>query len=793
MCIKRLALLFFSLSIMLPLMGQYRCQDLKSRLSVAAVPSKQNNAKSDTIDVLHYDLHLDFTALPSRFIKGHCDILFSPKMNGVSSMELDLLHFTVDSILLDQQALNYTYNDTLVRLYFPAPLDTTQTKTVQVYYHGNTHEDPLGWGGWHLQSGYYYNLGVGFGANPHTYGRSWFPCFDNFVEKTTYDFHLTTTAPLRPYCNGFNVSESLLGTDTLLSHWQMTDEIPTYLASVAISNYVVIYDTVSAKNGPMPIQLMAKKADSTKLINSFQNLKPTFNAFENTFGPYQWQKVGYAVTTKGAMEHATSIHYPVSLVNGNLSGEDIMAHELAHHWWGNLVTCQTDADMWINEGLAEYASHLYTEEVYGRARYNTTVIQNAFNVIESAHTQDDGYKSIYGLDHEYVYGFHVYQKGAMVGHNLRAYLGDSLFFSSLTQLLQNNAYGNLSTTQFRDQLSAISGKNMNAFFDDWVLNPGFPQVAIDSLAVNGNNAAVKVSQGIHHAPALYQNMPVFVTFFSETGDTTTRKAFISGSSTSAQFTNLPFAPAFALVGYSGHLLSADMYDEFTINRNGTYFERYSKLKISAAEWQDTAGLIAMHHYAGPQGKIPANADYKISKNHYWTIKGFDLDNANISARINYRGIANELDEDLVATTEDSIMVLYRKDATEAWQVWPHQTKNVQSINTNGIGYITIDEITNGDYVFANTSEVIALQEMPVNKSRIKIYPNPAHEKLIIEFSKVDEKQLPIYVTDSSGKLLAEQLWQKKNGNETIELSLSKISSPFIIVQVGDFAKKIILQ
>ncbi len=783
---RRLISLCFLFAISLSAHAQYRCQEIKSHgHGAGAIPSIDNSPKSDTVDILHYGIHLDFSTLPQRYLQGHCDITMVPKLNTVSGITLDLLELQVDSIIQNGVALSYTYNNTLLGVSFPNGIGTSDTILLKVYYQGAPQGDASNWGGWHSQSGYYYNLGVGFAANPHTYGRAWFPCFDNFVEKTLYDFYITTVSPLRPYCNGIRQSETVLNTDTILTHWQMTQPIPTYLASVAISNYTELNDTMMAANGILPIQLMAKPQDSLKMYNSFVNLKPTLLSLEAAFGPYHWSKIGYAATTVGAMEHATSIHFPTSLINGTLSGEDILAHELAHHWWGNLLTCETDADMWINEGMAEYSSHLYEEAVYSRERYLNTVQANAYQVLGQAHIRDDGFKSIVGLDHEYVYGMHVYQKGAMVGHNLRAYMGDSLFFYGLETVLTNNMYGNINSVEFRDQLDHATNVSLMNFFDNWVFNPGFPQFAVDSFYVNGNSASVTVGQRLYQAPALYGNVPVGVTFFSASGDTTSRTLIMNGKSMTATY-SLPFTPAFALAGYDGVLLSGDTYDEYEIYQNGTLSDKQGKMKITASNVSDSAHLIVMHHWAGSQGKIPAGADYKISNNHYWTVQGIDLNNCDLKGRITFSPASTGLDYDLLQNGADSLVMLYRTDASAAWTLYKHQRKT----SVGSSGFIEITDLIAGDYTLANTSQKVGLRERKNKQGSFKMYPNPAKDTVEIKLAEAPSQEFEVQITDMNGREVYRKAYE---GNTSeIKLSLTKIKSQLVVVSVNGHSQMLVL-
>lgn len=781
----------------LPAFGQFRCQDQKSngiyQASKANLNSINNNGKSDTIDILHYHLDLNLFSISSSNLKGVCSINFSPKMANVNSLELDLLKLQVDSIMLDGTQLAYHHNDTTIRVQLGANYSSNDTLKISVYYGGTPPVDGSGWGGFHVQSGYYFNLGVGFAADPHTYGRSWFPCFDNFVERSTYSFKVLTKNPLNSYCNGLRTKLYTHGVDSVYSEWALTNEIPTYLASVAVSNYKELKSSVNGLQANIPVWLMSKAADTANVKTAFQNINPILHSFEGNFGPYQWEKIAYCMTTIGAMEHATSIHFPINLINGTLAGEDIIAHELAHHWFGNLITCETADDMWINEGMAEFLSHLYSEQVYSREKYIQNVRANANLVLNTAHVNDQGYRSIYGLPHEYVYGTHVYQKGAMVGHNLRAYLGDDLFFNGLSSLLQNNAYKNLNTADFESQLSSLTSYPLNNFFNDWVLNPGFPSFSIDSLHYNfgSQELYIKVVQNVRAAPALFQNVPVEVSLFDQNGDTTNVEVSVNGKFGSLNISNFPYHPEFALASYSGKLLSGDTYDEHEITQIKYYQGSYSKLRISANTVTDTSKIIIVQHWAGPNNnRMALDKDYRISNARFWTLRGFDFENADISARLNYNGSTNGLDGGLTVSSEDSLMVLYRKYPWERWELFPHQIKTDLGSSTNGIGYFDLDHLQEGDYVLANTAERVNLVELKIDTNQVEIYPNPAKSLLQIKILDTN-KNHDISIFDATGKrIFSKEVPAGASGN--IDINLKSIKSTYLIVQVNAHSQKVVL-
>lgn len=185
--------------------------------------------------------------------------------------------------------------------------------------------------------------------------------------------------------------------------------------------------------------------------------------------------------TAGAMEHATNISIGRAFINGTLGYETLWAHELSHMWWGDKVTCKTDADMWLNEGWASFNEALFTQALYGNTAYKNWIRTNHRKVLQFAHISDGSYLALNAIPSDYTYGATAYQKGADIVHTLRNYLGDSLFKVGTQHYLDSFAYGNASSANLRDALTSATGINMNRFFDDWIFTPGFPHFSIDSV------------------------------------------------------------------------------------------------------------------------------------------------------------------------------------------------------------------------------------------------------------------------------------------------------------------------
>ncbi len=718
-------------------MKHYLTRILVFLLSSAYSLGYSQNSRSDSVDIIHYHIRLDLTDYSNQYISGNCQIIFTPKNTSVQALALDLLQMQVDSVVLKNQTLSFTYNDTLLTATFPVPVMASDTDTLTVYYQGNPQKDASGWGGFYFQSGYIFNLGVGFAANPHNYGRVWFPCFDNFVERSTYTFTIKTAGGRKAKCNGYLVSETIVSGDTLESVWQMDTPIPTYLACVAAANYETVTQTYNGALGNISIELNALSGDTQNLKNSFIHLTDALSAYESYYYPFVWNKVGYSLVpfSSGAMEHATNIAYPRLAANGSLTYETLMAHELSHHWWGDLVTCETAGDMWINEGMATYSEHLFLNYLYGYNRYLDEVKSNNADVLQYAHIEEGGYLAISGVPHQYTYGKHVYNKGALVAHNLRGYLGDSLFFAGLRQLLTDFQGKNLNSYLFRDSLSAYTGYNLTDFFNNWVFSPGFSHFELDSTQItpagSNYNITLFIEQKLKGASVFHQNVPLEITFFDQNWNKTVQRVWVSGQFSSPTVT-LNFNPQLIIVNETNTLNQARTDESRLITATGNYNLSLAKMTVTVNNITDSTYLFVQHHWVAPDSLTNDTGGTTISSRRYWTVKTLSAGTFDASARIFYDARSNTgyLDSDLVSVTEDSLILLYRASPADNWQEYPNYTKNVVGNNANGYGFIDIQTLLPGDYAFANgVSRYLGISAR--KKERIKIYPNPATDFLIL--------------------------------------------------------------
>ena len=154
-------------------------------------------------------------------------------------------------------------------------------------------------------------MGVGLNTQPHSFGKVWYPCIDEFTDKAYYDYYITVKNDKKAVCGGTLMSVNNNGNNTSTYHWKLHAEIPAYTSSVAVGNYVAVKDTFNGITGKIPIQIYVPASDTNHAKASFINLKNILSIFESRFGPYLWERVGYVGVpfNAGAMEHATNISF----------------------------------------------------------------------------------------------------------------------------------------------------------------------------------------------------------------------------------------------------------------------------------------------------------------------------------------------------------------------------------------------------------------------------------------------------------------------------------------------------
>lgn len=718
-----------------------------------------SNLRSDSFDILNYAIAIDVSNYSGKSITANTTVRFKTKMDQLQWIQLDLKQLTVDSILYHGLPIVFNYTNDLITAFFGSALPINHEDEIVVYYHGMPVRDPV-WGGFYFADDYIYNLGIGLSTTPPNFGKVWFPCFDNFVERTTYDYIVTSTSDKPAYCVGTFISEEPVGTKQVKRHYRMNTPITTYLSGIAAANYAVAKSEHQGLNTKIPIELISKSPDLEKMKTNFAKIGTAIDAFEYWFGAYRFERVGFVATTQGAMEHPTNVAYPVSTIqNGTLiQNEKLYAHEYGHHWWGDVTTLDDARDMWIKEGNAEYASHLFIEKAYGKDEFIETVKSNLSNILFNAHKNDGAFLPLSPMPYDQTYGTTTYRKGAAMIHNMRGYLGDERYRNVCTMIFDSLNGKSMNAYEFRDFLNRNSGVDMTAYFDDYIFNPGYCTFYVDSFKVydmNGQHYAyIQVKQKSYHANHLYRDVPLTFTMYNQNLEKQIIKQKVSGDSYGFNVL-LPdgYSPSFVLINEDQQLNLASLQSHTIINKTGTANLPYTAITVNVGEVSDSSYVNIVHHLVGPDADRKAINIDKISTNHFWQVHTVNHGKLAIDGRIEYNGIDTlSIDNDILYKSEDSLILVYRKDWSEPWKEYPDYNKLIVN-PTDKRGFVRITKLIAGDYALAHGYHV-AVANRDFNERLFNVYPNPATDKIHVvgehtkEISKCE-------IIDRSGKNVLE--------------------------------------
>lgn len=690
-------------------------------------------SRLDTMDILHHEIFLDFTAFSSATFKG-ISTMQVRLVQPTSQLHFDLEALTVDSVKVDGMTMPFDWVAQGFVIQNAGAWVNPDTLEVQVWYGGHPMTDGS-WGGFYYNSQYAYNMGVGFDSDPHCLGRAWHPCIDDFNDRATYDLSVETLIAHRAFCGGVRQSEEVLPNTHRISHWHLEEPIPSYLASVAVGSYVHTEDQWVSEDGDViPIWLASKATDTTNFKNSLVHLPDVLTAYEGHFGPYPFQRVGYVAVpfNGGAMEHATNIAYPLFAINGNAAYETLYAHELSHMWWGDAVTCVSQEEMWLNEGWASYCESLALEALYGPSAYRGEQDDLHREVLTSAHVTDGGYYAVSGVPHALTYGTTVYRKGAWVVHSLRGIMGDQAFFNACRDYQAENAFQSHSSIQLRDFFQSYTKQDLTAFFDTYVFQPGFPEYrwvggevtpadAPDSYWVN-----INIEHHLHRQSEYCSSMPLEVSFRKQDGTWETR-TFVQDQIFQSHLFLLNFEPLDVVLNHNKSIHQSVLAQEKWMSNTGTHDLTYAEVTLVLNELagHDSIWVRVENHFAEANysHSIPGT-DWVLSGDRLFEVHLSDTSGIDLAARIKFQANnAARYDTLLWADlqgagfTEDSLHLLFRPLWGGDWEEYPWATFNTTGSATNGTGRFDITKLKPGQYAFGFHSGSVLIGE--VNRSNAK--------------------------------------------------------------------------
>ncbi len=500
--------------------GSELCSERKRSMPQSFYEYDSPNTPKHTFDVLDYKLNLDIrscfiTPYPKSFT-GSVKVKFRVD-TALTAITLNAVNtsITVNSVGLSGASFTHTSNIltiTLNRQYNPGEV----TEVLINYSHSNVTD-----GAFYTGSG-----GVFTDAEPEG-ARKWFPCWDKPGDKATLDLTIKVPANVKLGSNG-RLNDSTVTGDTLYYHWISRDPVSTYLTVMTGKvNYnlnIVYWHKLSNPADSVPMRFYFNAGENPVAMQNI--IGPMTTHFSQKYGEMGFEKNGFTTApssgfTWGGMENQT-----LTTLCQNCWSENLISHEYAHQWFGDMITCGTWADIWLNEGFATYSEAIWLEKTSGYSSYKSDINSDASGYLGS----NPGWAmynpswAVTTPDVNTLFNTAItYNKGACVLHMLRYVLADTnVFFNCLRSYAMDTAnfkYKNSVTDDFTAKISTVSGQDLTWFIDEWVKQPNHPVYAnYYQFANNGNgtwNIGFQARQTQSNTP--FHRMPLTLRVSFSTG------------------------------------------------------------------------------------------------------------------------------------------------------------------------------------------------------------------------------------------------------------------------------------
>ena len=355
-------------------------------------------------------------------------------------------------------------------LYFIDPMDTIPGKPTMLWTQGETQ-----------------------------HSSKWFPTIDQPNERLTHDIWLTVPDSMVSISNGRLVQQESLGNGLRKDHWKMDLPHAPYLVAIAVGDFA----KVAASHGDLPLGYYVEKGFEKGAAKVFASTPEMIAYFEKRLGvPFPWQKYDQIVVrdfVSGAMENTTASIFMEELLSDEREALDsewdyIIAHELFHQWFGDLVTAESWSNLTLNEAFANYSEYLWNAHRFGQDQADLKLVVEKEGYFGEADAEPKELIRFNYADAEDLFDAHSYNKGGLVLHMLRRQLGDAAFFKGLNLYLTQHAFQAVEAHDLRLAMERVSGQDLNAFFNQWFFAKGHPELAIEVDYSQPENLLLRFSQ-----------------------------------------------------------------------------------------------------------------------------------------------------------------------------------------------------------------------------------------------------------------------------------------------------------
>jgi len=433
------------------------------------VPAQAN------IDVLHYRFEIELSDRTDT-IKGRTFVTleFSETTNkfwlnltSPNGKGKGMIAYLVKE---NGEAVTSAHGHDSLSIYLKKPAQKGETRTFEIIYQGIP-SDGL------IISKNKYGDRTFFADNWPNRAHNWIPCKDEPGDKATFEFLVTAPSHYQVISNGKLEEEKMLPADKKLTHWVEDVSLSTKIMVIGVAKFAVKQFADSPKN--IPVSAWVYPQDSTTGFRNYSVAPAIVKFYSNYIGAFPYNKLAnvQSKTIFGGMENASAIFYFEESAEQNRSMEDLLAHEIAHQWFGDMASEKSFPHLWLSEGFATYFTDIYLEAKYGTDSMNKRLIEERTTVINFAKHSDkpvvDSTSSLMDF-----LNATSYQKGAWVLHMLRRQIGDSLFNVFIRSYYDQYKGKNANTGDLEKVAENVSGMDLKQFFSQWLYMPRIPQLNI---------------------------------------------------------------------------------------------------------------------------------------------------------------------------------------------------------------------------------------------------------------------------------------------------------------------------
>jgi aminopeptidase N len=543
--------------------------------------------KDRWFDFQHITVELDIPDINVAVATGIVTIVASPLAYAVSDMELDATGPLPTAATVNGEATRVSVRSTdrgnKVLVQFPSAISVGQRVEVAIKYtldYSEAKGEGLTW-----------CKGDPDSPSPtaqkpmiHAQGQAelnsrWFPCFDSPTDRLTSEMIVTVDDGFQVVSNGALIgraaaSPGSVGQARTRWHWRQNQPHVPYLITVGIGAWSVV-DVRGESSLPMPVYALAGQEDVAREV--FANTPDMIRFFEERFQePYPWDQYAQVLVRcfiAGGMENTSATFLRAGAARGERGGkDDLISHELAHQWFGDLITCKSWDHLWLNEGWATYAESLWNEEKARRAGGEEAAREAylaemggmmrgmARRVLRRGGVASPEHPALvsnrfFNPDATFEKRDNPYGKGALMLHMLREELGSEVFFRGVALYVDRYKFRQVETDDFRHVLEEVSGKSLERFFEQWASRPGIPVLEVSTRWDSGAlSVSVKQTQRVDRLnPAYAFALPLLATL--ENGERVALRVMVNSTTTEAQF-NLPGTPTQLTIDPSYTVLAA---------------------------------------------------------------------------------------------------------------------------------------------------------------------------------------------------------------------------------------------